>query len=163
MPLLARITIFPPQPGAFRPSTFQELVQHRIDMPGLDSRYQHTLLAAEVADDGNSAELLVHSEPVAALSLDRHMRPVYGTPETRIRALDEAGQELAAGTFAAPLQLGQEVKVGEDHYHVAGVDWPYRNEHGVCIGELDWQYVTLQPSPQPLMQPTLDDTPEDTA
>jgi hypothetical protein len=159
---LCRLTVYPEIPaqptggGGFLPTSFGEWLQSRVQCPGLDPAFWHVLVAVTVAADRNSAELTIHSEPKAPLYLDRHLRPVTGTPEARVRVLDETGIELFAGCHHAPLQPGQQVRIGADDYQVLTVDWPHRNEYGMCVGELDWQHATVTPVPQVPMVPSLD-------
>ncbi len=141
-----RITLSPDIPGGFRPTTFDHLLQHRIELPGLDRQHVHTLIHADVAADGNAAELTIHSEPIAPLSLDQGIRFVNGTPHARVKAVTPDGEELAAVQLMAPLRKGQRVAIGESEYVVADTGWPLRHPRtGVCSGEIDWQHATLIP------------------
>src|SRR4051812_10091066 len=97
-------------------------------LPGLDTRYVHTLVAAVVAGDGDSAVLTVHSEPVAPTNLGEGIRFMNGTPMARVRVLDPDGVSLIAETqLNAPLQDGQRIAVGEYEYVVMASQWPGRD------------------------------------
>lgn len=152
---VARVTVRP-DVGRFQPTSFRELLQRRIELPGLDRVWNHTLVDVQVAPDGSSAELTVHSEPVHALSLDRGLRVVQGVPAAHVRVHDEAGQVLAETRLAAPLQPGQEVELGGVAHRVVGIPtWPGRHpDTGHCAGDLDWQHVTVRSSPRPVVAPT---------
>ncbi len=151
----ARVTVRP-DAGRFQPGSFRELLQRRVELPGLDRVWNHTLIDVQVAPDGNSAELTVHSEPVHALSLDRGLRVVQGVPPAHVRVHDEHGQVLIETRLAAPLHPGQQVEVGGITHQVVGVPtWPGRHpETGHCAGDLDWQHVTVRPNPRPVVAPT---------
>lgn len=150
-----RVTVFP-DVGRFQPASFRELLQRRVELPGLDRVWEHTLTGVTVAPDGSSAELTVHSEPVHALSLDRGLRVVQGVPAAHVRVHDESGTVLAETRLAAPLQPGQQVELGGVVHHVVGMpSWPGRHpDTGVCAAGLDWQHVTVRPNPQPPHVPT---------
>lgn len=160
----ARITVYPDVPaqpdgrGGFTPSSFADLLQHEIHLPGLDPAWTHTLVAVAVAEDRSSAELAVVSEPLTALSLDRNVRIVNGTPAAHVRVVTVGGVVLAESTYPAPLYISQEVEIGGTHYLVQSVDWPGRHpELGVCEGDIDWQHAVVveQPRPAPLPTPAL--------
>lgn len=150
-----RVTVYP-DTGTFQPSSFRDLVQRQVELPGLDGTWTHTLIDVTVAPDGSSAELRVHSEPAHALSLDASMRVLQGVPPARVRVHDEAGTVLHECALSAPLHPGQRVELGGAEYHVVGLpEWPGRHpEYGVCLGDLDWQHVTVRPDPQPPHVPT---------
>ncbi len=150
----ARITVFPDVPGGFSPDSFADLVQREIHLPGLDQAWTHTLVDVTVAADRGSAELTVHSEPLIALSLDRHVRVEQGVPAARVRVHDQAGTVLAEAALAAPLRHGQEIVVNGVHHTVQSHEWPGRHpETGVCVGELDWQHVVVAAQPRPTVEP----------
>lgn len=151
----ARITVRP-DAGRFQPTSFRELLQRRIELPGLDRVWDHTLIDVTVAPDGSSAELTVHSEPQHALSLDRNLRVVQGVPPAHVRVHDEQGQVITEARLAAPLQPGQEVELGGIAHRVVGMpSWPGRHpETGHCAGDVDWQHVTVRASPRPTVAPT---------
>lgn len=154
MPWLDSITVTPTH-GTFLPSSFQDLLQHRIDLAGLDPRYYHTLVNIEVAPDGASAVLQVHTEPIEPFNLTRTLRMHDGTPVAHVRVVDDTGAVLAEGQYAVPLQQGQTVAVGTDYYLVTAIAWPNRDANGVAAGDLDWQQATVTPTPAPVMLPTL--------
>ena len=142
-----------PDIGTFPADAFTDLLQREVLWPGLDPAYKHTLLDAQVEPDGSCAELMVLSEPVAVLRLDRSLRTV-GVPPAYVKALDSEGTELHAGPHARPLQVGETVAIGEDHYTVSAESWPGRDPvSGCCTGDIDWQYAVLTPSPRPSMHP----------
>jgi hypothetical protein len=155
-----RITVYPDisvQPdgsGGFQPDSFAELLQLEIRLPGLDPTYTHTLVDVAVAADRNSADLTVRSQAPAALSLDRSLRVVSGTPTAWVRVVDQAGTTLAEGSYPAPLRPSQRVAVGADQYLVQTVTWPGRDpQTGMCTGDVDWQVATVIPQPQPATIP----------
>ena len=171
--IVARVTVFPeipPQPnggGGFVPGSFDHMLHLRVDLPGLDRAWEHTLIDATVAEDRGSAELTVHSVPRAALTLDRSLRIVTWTPPAHVRAHDTDGNVLAEGRFDAPLQPGQAVEVNGcpecgragGAYRVAPAEdhelWPHRDRAtGVCRGAIDWQHVRLVAEPQAPHHPT---------
>lgn len=154
MAFTARITVYPDVPGGFGPGSFTDLVQHEVDLPGLDSTWTHTLIAVSVAGDGGSADLTVVSEPSAAMSLTHHLR-VVGTPAAHVRVVDTSGATLVETATAAPLYEGQTVAVGDRHFLVQSVGWPGRHpETGACAGDLDWQHVTVTEQPRPAVAPS---------
>lgn len=162
MPFTARITVYPDVPpdrgGGFLPTSFTDLLHMRIELPGLDPAWTHTLVGVEVADDRSSAELTVHSEPTTPLSLDRHLRIADPMPPARIKAFGRDGTLLAHAHLPAPLQAGQLVTVGGRHYRVAAEPtWPHRDpDSGAVQGDtLDWQHVTLTPDDPPPHLPAL--------
>lgn len=149
MPYTLRVTAIP-DAGGFRPDTFDHVLQREIELPPLNPTYRHTLIAAEVADDGTSAQLVVRSDPPEATSLDGGLRLIDGTPPAWVRVVDDAGTVLVEGAYPAPLRAGQDVAVGADHFTVADVSWPGRNpDTGVCSGDVDWQVAKVTPAGQP--------------
>lgn len=156
-----RVTVFPDIPvqpnggGGFPPEAFQDLIGLEIHMPGLDKSWVHTLTAATVAEDRNSAELTCHSTPMAAKSLDRALRIVTWQPAAHVRAHDRDGTEVAVTKLDAPLQRGELVEVAGEVHRVVDTAWPHRHpETGVCHEGIDYQHVTLVPDPQPVHLPT---------
>lgn len=145
------IEIAPDVPGGFRQGTFDHLLQQRISLPVLNLQYVHTLLGARVAEDGNSAALLVHSAPIAPMRMDRHLRVVNGVPPAHVRAVGPDGEVLHEAQLAAPLRTGQRIQLGDQEYYVGNHEWPGRHpDTGVCVGAVDWQHVTLTPiAPEP--------------
>ncbi len=153
MAFTARITVYPDVPGGFTPTSFADLVQHEVHLPGLDTSWTHTLIGVSVALDGSSADLTVSSEPIAALSLDQHLR-ITGAPAARVRVVDGAGMVLAENSFSAPLQDGQEVEVAGEMYTVTSSSWPGRDPvTGICEGDLDWQVAVVVATPRPAAVP----------
>jgi hypothetical protein len=150
-----KVVITPDIPGGFRPDTFHHLLQLRIMLPGLDTRYIHTLIGAQVAGDGDSAELTVHSEAIAPTNLTEGLRFLNGTPMARVRVLDPDGVSLLAETqLNAPLREGQRIAIGDDEYQVMTTDWPGRDRAtGVCHGDVDWQHAYAWPAEAPAALP----------
>ena len=139
-----RVTVFPDIPvqpnggGGFPPEAFGDLIGLEIHMPGLDKAWVHTLTAAQVADDRDSAELTCHSTPIAPKSLDRALRVVTWQPAAHVRASDRDGTELAVTKLDAPLQRGELVEVGGEAHRVVDTAWPHRHpETGVCHQGID--------------------------
>lgn len=151
MPWLDTITVT----GNFLPTSFQDLLQQRIDLAGLDPRYYHTLVSVQVAPDGSSAVLQVHTEPIDPLNMGRTLRVHDGTPLAHVRVIDTTGTVLVEGQYAAPLQQGQTVAVGADYYLVTGVSWPNRDVNGIATGNVDWQQATVTATTAPVMLPSL--------
>lgn len=154
MPWLDTITVLP-DTGTFLPTTFQDLLQQRIDLGGLDPRYYHTLVGVQVAEDGSSAQLQVVTEPIDPLNLTRTLRVHDGTPLAHVRVVDDTGTVLMEGQYTAPLQPGQMVAIGADYYLVTVVAWPNRGAGGVSSGAVDWQLVTVTAASSPSMLPSL--------
>jgi hypothetical protein len=152
MPWLDVVTVYG---TGFLPTTFSDLLQRRITLDGLDPRYYHTLVAVAVADDGNSAALQIYTEPIDPLRLTRALRVHDGTPLAHVRVVTDDGTVLSEGQYVAPLQHGQTVAVGQDHYVVTDIAWPHRNGGDTAVGELDWQQATVVPTPSPTMLPQL--------
>lgn len=142
--------------GPFLPTSFRDLLQKHILLPGLDPAWEHILVDVDVAADGSAALLAVSSTPPPATELTAPIRLVAGTPPAFIRVIDGQGSLLAEGRYASPLQPNQEVAVGEVHYVVASVSWPNRNpDTGICRGEVDWQQVVVgEPLPACPLGPT---------
>lgn len=160
---LFRTVVFPdvsPLPegggGGFQPGSFQHLMHLRIQLPGLDPAWEHTLVNAVVAPDGASAELTVQTSAPPHVSLDRSLRIVTWQPAAHVKAHDAEGNELAAVRLDAPLHAGQHVELGGVRYRVApDPSWPHRDpDSGMCTDSLDWQHVTLIPDPLPAALPT---------
>lgn len=154
-----RVTVFP-EVGGFRPDSFGDLLQRHVEMPGLDPGFYHLLIGATVADDLGSAELVIHSEPMEPLRLDRALRVRHDLPSARVKAHDTDGNLLVDGAYDRPLQVGEPVLFAGEHYRVAMSDpadmWPHRHpESGACHGQIDWQHVTLVPDPQADPHPSL--------
>jgi hypothetical protein len=154
MSWLDTITITAPS-GGFLPTTFQDLLQRRITLDGLDPRYYHTLVAVAVADDGGSAALQILTEPIDPLNLTRTLRVHDDTPLAHVRVVGEDGSVLCEGQYTAPLQHGQTVAVGQDYYLVTEIAWPNRTNRTANPGELDWQQATVIPAVPPTMLPDL--------
>ncbi|MGH7743341.1 MAG: hypothetical protein ACREQ5_00765 [Candidatus Dormibacteria bacterium] len=149
-----------PDVGGFPPGSFDHLLQRRVDMPGLDPGWEHTLIGAVVEPDGSSAVLTIHSEPRQVLSLDRSLRIVSWQPPAHVRAHTPDGEVLCETRLDAPLSPGQLVEMGGVTYRVAAGEphelWPHRDRvTGVCRDTVDWQHVVLIPDPQPAHHPTL--------
>ncbi len=142
-----KFVLTPDIANGFRPDTFDHLLQMRVMLPGLDTRYIHTLIGARVAGDGDSAELTVHSEAVAATDLSEGIRFLNGTPMARVRVVSDGGESLLAETqLNAPLRDGQRITIGEYEFLVMSTDWPGRDRlTGVCRGEIDWQHAYVVP------------------
>ncbi|HEY2763417.1 MAG TPA: hypothetical protein VGJ13_05305 [Pseudonocardiaceae bacterium] len=159
MPFVARVTAHP-DVGGFQPTSFRELLGKHIRLPGLaepSTGWRHTLVDVSVADDGSSAELTVHSEPHAAISLDRNLQIVTPMPNARIKAHDRDGGLLAESSLPAPLYPGQLVQFSDNTRWrvVEEPTWPHRDPvSGACAGAIDWQHVVLQPEPAPSTHPT---------
>lgn len=151
MPWLDVITVT----GDFIPTTFSDLLQRRISLDGLDPRYYHTLVAVQVADDGQSAALQIYTEPIDPLRLDRALRVHDGTPLAHVRVVTDDGTVLSEGQYVAPLQHGQTVAIGQDYYLVTDITWPHRGGGDTAVGEIDWQQATVIPTPSPTMLPEL--------
>lgn len=154
----ALITVYPDVPprmvegrlvGGFPDHAFADLLQRHVHIPGLDQAWHHTLINVTVASDRASATLTVQSEPVAAVRVDQHLRVVQGVPPAWVRVHDQSGQVLAEAALSAPLQPGQTVEVGGVVHHVsADPHWPGRHpDTGMCVGDKDWQHVTVTPAP----------------
>lgn len=145
--------------GGFAPDSFGNLLHLEVELPGLDRAWHHTLVGVTVAPDRNSAELVIHSAPRAAKSLDRGLRLATWLPAAHVKAHDAEGTELAVTKLDAPLQLGEHVEVAGQRYRVVGPHshgemWPHRHpETGVCHEGLDYQHVTLEADPAPAAQP----------
>jgi hypothetical protein len=157
-------TVFPDVPpqanggGGFPPHSFDHLLHLQVQLPSLDPTWEHTLVEAVIAPDRASAELTLHSEPVAPLSLDQSVRIVTWQPAAYVKAHDSDGKEIASTKLDAPLQPGQLVEVGGNTFRVAPTElkamWPGRDsETGICKGDIDWQHVTLIPEPQEPHEP----------
>jgi hypothetical protein len=161
----ARITVYPDVEGGFTPAAFVDLLQHHIALPGLDPAWAHTLIDVQVAGDGGSAELTVHSQRPDAPSLDRSLRVLTGTPPARVRAITSDGEVLAESTYPAPLYQGQEVEIGGQHYLVESVDHPDRDPVSGCVvGGLDWQVAVVRLEARPAVVPGPDpERPAETA
>lgn len=141
-----KIILTPDKPYGFKPDSFDHLLQLEIQLPGLDTRYTHTLMSARVAGDGNAAELTVQSEPVAAMAVDQGIRFVNGTPTAKVRVVTDDGVSLLAETqLNAPLRPGQRIAIGEDEYQITADEWPHRDDTGMCRGEVDWQHAYAVP------------------
>ena len=142
--------------GPFLPTSFRDLLQKQILLPGLDPSWEHILVEVDVAADGSAALLAVSSTPPPATELTSPIRLVAGTPAAFIRVINRQGSVLAEGRYACPLQPNQEVAVGEVHYVVASVSWPNRDpDTGACRGEVDWQHVVVgEPLPMVPVGPT---------
>lgn len=155
-----RVTALPSIPvqqdgrGGFPPDSFIHLLGREVEMPGLDKTWHHTVVAATVAADRDSAELTLHSAPRAPKSLDRGLRLATWLPAAHIKAHDPDGTELAVAKLDAPLQLGEHVEVAGERYRVASVDWPHRDpDSGTCHHGIDYQHVELHPDPEPAHLP----------
>jgi hypothetical protein len=134
--------------------SFAELLQSRIVMPGLDPLWTHTLVDVKVAEDGAYAKLTVVSEPPPARPVDTALRVVDHTPPARVRFLDTEGNVLHEGHHSAPFQRHQPVEIGGTRYVVSGLHWPNRHpQSGACVGDIDWQHVTVIPTEQPASIP----------
>jgi hypothetical protein len=141
-----KVVLRPEVPGGFNPDTFDHLLQHQVELAGLDNRYIHTLIDAQVIEDGNAAELTIHSEPHHPQSLTHAFRILHGTPPAAVRAISTDGDVLAEVQLPAPLQAGQRVQIHEQEYVVHRVEWPHRHpETGICAGELDVQHAIVHP------------------
>lgn len=154
MPQMANqvwIEIAPDMPGGFNAHTFDHLIQQRISLPVLNLQYVHTLLGARVAEDGSVAQLLVRSEPIAPMRMDRHLRVLNGVPPAHVRAVTPDGEVVHEAQLSAPLRPGQKIQIGSQDYYVGQHEWPGRHpETGVCHGAVDWQQVTVTPiAPEP--------------
>jgi hypothetical protein len=154
-----KVVLTPDVPGGFRPDTFTHLLQRQVHVPGLDRGYLHTLIAAAVAEDGDSAELTIHSQAYAAKSLDRGIRFLNGTPPAHVRVFHHEatgeGEHLAEVQLPAPLRQGQRVELGGQEFVVQRHSWPGRcPERGVCEGDVDWQHAHLVPVEPVSMMPT---------
>lgn len=149
-----RILLRPQIENGFTESSFSELLQQQVSVPGLDERWVHTLVGVSVAEEGAYAELTVHSEPPHAARLGSAIRPSFGAPPARVRAFDPDGVELHAGAHPSPLRVGELVAIGDQHYRVGAAHWPGRDpDTGVCAGEIDEQHVVLAPVPDPVPPP----------
>lgn len=145
MPLVIRV-IVTPDSGLFLPTSFSELVQRKVVLPGLDPQWTHTLVGVEVSGDRCSADLVLHSSPPDVPGMVDGLRVEHGTPPAAIRVYSAEGELLTEGRYPAPLDVGQEIAVGNVHYLVSSVAWPGRNpETGACVGGVDWQHVTVSP------------------
>lgn len=154
--LAIRVTVFP-DVGGFPPASFDHLRHLEVHLPGLDPGWAHTLIDAQVAAGGGSADLTLHSQPRVGVALDRGLRIVTWQPAAHIRALAEDGTELAVTKLDAPLQVGQRVEVAGERHRVVEESWPGRHPRtGVCHEGLDYQHVTLVLDPEPLHHPTAD-------
>ena len=135
--------------GRFQPNSFDHLLQTAVMAPGLDPGYEHRLIDVQVAKDGRSADVTVHSTPVARTrQLGRAFRVVNGTPTAKVRCVshENPAEVLAELQLDAPLQPGQRVAFGEDEYLVVRDEWPHRDpDTGVCAGGFDWQHAYLSP------------------
>jgi hypothetical protein len=132
--------------GGFRTNSFDHLLQKQVELAGLDHRYIHTLIDAAVADDGDSVELTIHSQPRAPKDLTVAFRVINGTPAAAVRAVTPDGEVLAEAHLPAPLQAGQRVQIGQNEYSVVRTNWPGRDPAtGVCTGDLDWQHCEVHP------------------
>lgn len=151
---MARVQVFPDIPNGFTPTSLADLLHREIHLPGLDPAWTHTLVDVAVATDGGSAELTVHSQPRAPLSLDHHLRVTSWQPAAHIRAHDQDGNQLAEVKLDAPLRKGQLVELGGTTYKVMDHSWPGRDPvSGCCTGTIDWQHAVLRPQPQPAHVP----------
>lgn len=132
--------------GGFPPGTFDSLLQREIHQPGLDLTWQHILIDAAILDDGDAAELVLHSQPrTHPLNADQSLRVFPGTPPAYVKLLSEDGDQLHAGIHASPFHVGKQVALGEHLYEVVSEDWPGRHpETGVCAGDIDWQVCTVR-------------------
>jgi hypothetical protein len=143
MPLTIKVTVVPEQ-FPFAPTSFQEMLQRSVKLPGLDPAWQHTLVHVDVAPDGLSAEVTVVSAPDVVPQMVEGLRVDYGSPTAHVRVFDMAGTQLSEGRFPAPMQVGQKIAVGDTEYLVTGQDWPGRDPNsGVCAGDVDWQHVVV--------------------
>jgi hypothetical protein len=154
--LTITVTTAPEVPGSLRPDAFEHLLHLAIDCPALDAAWTHTLIDYQVALDGNSARLTVHSAPPRGVSLTHGIRLVSWVPAAHVKAHAPDGTELAAVRLNAPLQPGQPIEIGDKAYLVSGEPtWPHRDpETGVCRGDIDWQHVTVTEAVAPLRAPT---------
>jgi hypothetical protein len=146
--------------GGFTPDSFADMRHREVAVPGLDPAWHHTLVGVTVAQDRNSAELVIHCAPRAPKSLDRGIRLVTWLPAAHVKAHDADGNELAVTKLDAPLQLGQHVEVAGVRYRVTGPHthgemWPHRDpDSGTCHQGIDYQHVTLNEDPEPPHLPT---------
>lgn len=139
----------PARDRPFLPSTFTDLLQQRIGMPGLDPAYEHTLVDVQVADDGAVAVLTVRSEPVAPLDLDQYPT-LLGGVGAHVRVVGPDGAVITQGRYPAPLVTGGHVTAGDVLYRVVGTAWPLRDAStGTVTGDYDWQYATVVPADPP--------------
>lgn len=146
MPYTLRVTALP-DAGGFTAGSFDHVLQQEIELPPLNPAFRHTLIAADVAADGSSAELVVRSDPPERVSIDGGLRIVDATPPAWVRVVDRDGNVLVEGAQPAPLSEGQDVAVGDKHYRVTAVSWPGRDPiTGVCSGDVDWQVAEVIPS-----------------
>ncbi|WP_447010003.1 hypothetical protein [Saccharothrix hoggarensis] len=133
-----------PDRGTFLPTSFSELLQRAIVLPGLDPSWEHTLIDIAVAEDGGSAELTMSSSPPEVPGMVGGLRLTHGSPTAAIRVYDGAGVLLSEGRYPAPLREGQEIAVGDVHYRVVSTAWPGRDPAtGACLGAVDWQHVVV--------------------
>jgi hypothetical protein len=166
VPIITRVTVYPDvlpeNGGGFLPTSFSEFLPTdgchvHVVMPGLDPTWQHVVIDAMVAPDRASAELTLRSEPVTPLRLDRNLRIIHSHPAARVRAHDQDGNQVAEGTFDAPLQPGQLVELAGERYQVAysahEAMWPHRDPVTGAAEGIDWQHVTLCPAPEPAHYP----------
>jgi hypothetical protein len=155
MAITCRVVVRSETPGGFHPDTFDHLLHAHILLPGLDPAFDHTLLDVAVDDRGDSAELLIGSEHRTAVQLQDGLRVVSMTPTARVRVFADDGRTVLAETrLPAPLQAGQEVALGDDHYHVDHVEWPHRLRSGALRrGDVDWQHVIVKAAPRPAAVP----------
>lgn len=141
-----KVILRPEVANGFNENTFDHLLQQQVELAGLDHRYIHTLIDAQVIEDGNAAELTIHSQPHQIKNLTHGFRVLHGTPAASVRAVHTDGQILAEVQLPAPLQAGQRVQIHDTEYVVHRVEWPHRHpETGVCAGELDVQLATVHP------------------
>lgn len=139
-----------PQAGTFSPTSFHDMLQTQVMYPGLDERYAHILVDVAVAADGSSAVVTLHSQARFTLDLNASLRPSFATPPARVKAVDEAGNELHVGAHPAPFTNGERLAIGDQHYQVSSVSWPGRDASGIARGLIDWQQVVLVPVPNPV-------------
>lgn len=161
MSIVSTVTVY--TDAEYQPTSFQELLQQEVDVPGLDSAYRHVLTAAEVAEDRRSAKLTVVTTTPHTVDLARHISVLLDTPKAAVEAYDLDGNHLATGAFDAPLTVGQQVLVQGAPWSVQSVSWPNRDpETGAVpdlsrLGEpplLDVQHAVLAPSEPPaVIQP----------
>lgn len=130
------------QPGTFQPTSFTEWIGHLVDVTGLDPALHHVLKAVENTEDGTSSTLTLHTYSDNGPDLAANMSVRIGTPTAAVRAFVD-GQQLAAAQLEAPLQIGQPIRIGEQHYAVTATSHPNRQADGTTLGDEDYQRADL--------------------